>query len=113
MVVFVGSCPRCAGEFTWDDLAQQLSCLEAKNVGVFGQCRRGIQMESHTFDQECAACAEEEDVDEGVDVFEPPPAVDEGQHAHQSKHKGKGGKSKSPAGRDGEDGRKKKKQRTS
>jgi hypothetical protein len=57
-VAFSGTCPRCGGVFTWDDLSQQLSCLEAKNNGIFGDCRKGIQVEPHSFDQECDPCAE-------------------------------------------------------
>lgn len=124
LVVFTGTCPRCAGEFTWEELSQELSCLEAKNVGRFGECRRGVNYEYHTFDQECPACAEELNEDEGVDVdvFEPPPVVDQSttqgghsSHSHggQSAHKGKE-KSKAPVGRDDDGGgRSKKKQRTS
>jgi hypothetical protein len=122
LVVFMGTCPRCAGEFTWDELSQELSCLEAKNVGHFGECRRGINYEYHTFDQECPACAEELNEDEGVDVFEPPEmeameameATDAYQSTkgHQSAHKGKG-KSKAPVSHDDDGGRNKKKQRTS
>ncbi|KAK1772850.1 hypothetical protein QBC33DRAFT_510665 [Phialemonium atrogriseum] len=62
MVTFSGTCPRCAHAFTWHDLTQELSCLEAKNAGVFGECRRGALVEAHSFDQECDACA----ADEGV-----------------------------------------------
>ncbi|KAH8904089.1 hypothetical protein BR93DRAFT_940234 [Coniochaeta sp. PMI_546] len=117
LVVFMGTCPRCAGEFTWEELSQELSCLEAKNVGRFGECKRGVHYEYHTFDQECPACAEELNEDEGVDVFEPP-VVDEaaGGHqpnqGHQSAHKGKG-KSKAPVSHDDDGGRRKKKQRMS
>ncbi|KAB5585221.1 hypothetical protein GE09DRAFT_1180567 [Coniochaeta sp. 2T2.1] len=131
MVVFMGTCPRCAGEFTWEELSQQLSCLEAKNVGGFGECRRGANYEYHTFDQDCPTCTAELNEDEGVDLFEPP-VVDEttqGGYAQQSssqgqhhggsgrgqggKEKGKG-KSKAGGGHDDDAaGRRKKKQRTS
>jgi endogenous inhibitor of DNA gyrase (YacG/DUF329 family) len=107
MVVFMGTCPRCAGQFTWEELSQELSCLDAKNVGQFGQCRSGINYEYHTFDQECPTCAEELNEDEGVDVFEPP-VVDQ---SSQATHKGKGN-SKSPVSHDDDGGRRKKKQRT-
>ncbi|OIW25690.1 hypothetical protein CONLIGDRAFT_672670 [Coniochaeta ligniaria NRRL 30616] len=111
LVVFTGACPRCSGEFTWDELSQELSCLEAKNVGRFGECRRGVNYEYHAFDQECPACAAELEEDEGVDVdvFEPPAVVDQGQGS-ESKGKGKG-KSKAPVGGGDEGGRSKKKQR--
>jgi hypothetical protein len=56
MVVFCGTCMRCGQAFTWDELSQQLWCLDAKNAGVFGACRRGIQVETHPFDQECDRC---------------------------------------------------------
>jgi len=119
MVVFMGTCPRCAGEFTWEELSQQLSCLEAKNVGQFGECRRGVNYEYHTFDQDCPTCSEELNEDEGVDVFDPP-VLDQSTQGYQSSpghssshstHKGKG-KSKA-VGHDEDGGRRKKKQRTS
>jgi hypothetical protein len=68
IVVFSGTCTRCNNLFTWDDLSQQLSCLEAKNAGVFGECRRGIHKEEHQFDQECPTCEEEVNADEGVEL---------------------------------------------
>ncbi|KND92457.1 hypothetical protein TOPH_02713 [Tolypocladium ophioglossoides CBS 100239] len=63
LLAFSGSCTRCGDSHTWDDLSQQLSCLEAKNNGAFGECDAGIFSERHAFDQECDRCAEE---DEGV-----------------------------------------------
>lgn len=63
MLSFIGTCTRCGDPHTWDDLAQLLSCLEAKNNGGFGECSKGTLVEEHKFDQECARCAEE---DEGV-----------------------------------------------
>ncbi|KAK2055531.1 hypothetical protein LY76DRAFT_494949, partial [Colletotrichum caudatum] len=63
LVLFAGTCTRCNESLTWDDLSQQLSCLEAKNADSFGGCRRGVDVETHVFDQECDACAGE---DEGV-----------------------------------------------
>ncbi|KAK3320427.1 hypothetical protein B0T19DRAFT_403077 [Cercophora scortea] len=65
MIAFVGCCTTCAGIFTWPELSQELSCLEAKNVGVFGQCSRGVQTDQHPYDQECDACAAEAQADEG------------------------------------------------
>ncbi|KAG6006023.1 hypothetical protein E4U21_007449 [Claviceps maximensis] len=47
----------------WEDLSQQLACLESKNAGTFGQCKRGVFVEEHEFDQECDKCLEE---DEGL-----------------------------------------------
>ncbi|KAK0634288.1 hypothetical protein B0T17DRAFT_472780, partial [Bombardia bombarda] len=64
-IAFTGSCTRCAGVFTWWELSQELRCLEAKNAGAFGQCRRGVQTEEHSFDQECESCAVDCDQDEG------------------------------------------------
>ncbi|KAK8134140.1 hypothetical protein PG984_006152 [Apiospora sp. TS-2023a] len=64
MVIFTGSCLKCGRYFTWTDLTQELPCLEAKNTGVFGYCQRGAYTDEHQFDQECDACAEDED--EGV-----------------------------------------------
>ncbi|KEY72779.1 hypothetical protein S7711_02561 [Stachybotrys chartarum IBT 7711] len=63
MVAFAGSCTRCEESYTWDDLTQQLACLEAKNNDAFGSCKGGVFVEQHDFDQECDRCAEE---DEGV-----------------------------------------------
>ncbi|KAJ0297160.1 hypothetical protein COL516b_010899 [Colletotrichum fioriniae] len=63
LVLFAGTCTRCNESLTWADLSQQLSCLEAKNADKFGSCRRGVDVETHAFDQECDACAGE---DEGV-----------------------------------------------
>jgi hypothetical protein len=127
MVVFTGSCPRCAGEFTWEDLSQQLSCLEAKNVGRFGECRRGVHYEYHTFDQDCPSCCEELNEDEGVDLFEPPvvdqsaaqaytPSQGHHHHHHQSSHSTPTHKSKGKSkavGHDDDGSRRKKKQRVS
>ena len=124
MVVFMGTCPRCSGEFTWEDLSQELSCLEAKNVGGFGACRRGANYEYHTFDQDCPSCTAELNEDEGVDLFEPHMADEatqgdaqssQGQHSGGGKGSGKDkGKGKSKAGgHDDDAGRRKKKQRTS
>jgi hypothetical protein len=102
-VVFSGTCSRCAGAFVWTDLSQQLSCLEAKNTGVFGRCRRGVHREDHTFDRECDPCAAETEVDEGYGGMESEASA--GQVL---------GARKAVADRGGaEDARKKKRQRTS
>ncbi|PHH84802.1 hypothetical protein CDD83_1345 [Cordyceps sp. RAO-2017] len=63
LLTFNGSCTRCGETQTWEDLSQQLSCLEAKNNGSFGECESGVFIEQHDFDQECDTCAEE---DEGL-----------------------------------------------
>ncbi|KAF6840015.1 hypothetical protein CMUS01_04064 [Colletotrichum musicola] len=64
LVLFAGTCTRCSESLTWADLSQRLSCLEAKNAeDRFGACGRGVFVETHAFDQECDACAGE---DEGV-----------------------------------------------
>ncbi|EXV04685.1 hypothetical protein X797_002367 [Metarhizium robertsii] len=63
LLVFAGTCTRCGESQTWDDLGQQLACLQAKNAGCFGQCDPGIYAEQHPFDQECDRCTEE---DEGI-----------------------------------------------
>ncbi|KAK7990856.1 hypothetical protein PG990_015136 [Apiospora arundinis] len=65
LVIFVGSCIKCGGYFTWDDLTQELPCLEAKNTGIFGYCLRGAFTDQHQSDQECDACACAKDQDEG------------------------------------------------
>ncbi|KAK3345684.1 hypothetical protein B0H65DRAFT_443012 [Neurospora tetraspora] len=64
-IVFSGTCPQCTQHFIWQDLSQELSCLEAKNTGVFGQCAFGVQIEEHRFDQECEPCAADNERDEG------------------------------------------------
>ncbi|KAM7189417.1 hypothetical protein V8F20_010147 [Naviculisporaceae sp. PSN 640] len=70
LMVFDGKCTCCGQEFTWDDLSQELSCLEAKNVGVFGECRRGVHKEEHRFDQECDECLARNEADEGYGEWE-------------------------------------------
>ncbi|KAK1773060.1 hypothetical protein QBC45DRAFT_112436 [Copromyces sp. CBS 386.78] len=62
---FSGTCPECNQHFIWQDLSQELSCLEAKNTGLFGQCTFGVQIEEHRFDQECEPCAADKERDEG------------------------------------------------
>lgn len=59
LIMFAGSCTACAGEFHWEALTQQLPCLEAKNNGMFGECRNGVNMDEHSFDQECDSCLNE------------------------------------------------------
>ncbi|KAK5988660.1 hypothetical protein PT974_10146 [Cladobotryum mycophilum] len=67
MVIFSGTCTRCGDAQTWDELSQELSCLEAKNNGFFGECSNGVFAEHHAFDQECDRCSEE---DEGIGDLE-------------------------------------------
>jgi hypothetical protein len=62
-MIFRGHCTYCGSAQTWVDLTQELSCLDAKNMGWFGGCERGILVEEHSFNQECPTCHEE---DEGV-----------------------------------------------
>ena len=62
-IKFAGTCTTCGDSYTWEDLCQQLSCLEAKNNDSFGDCSTGINVEDHAFDQECDRCS---NVDEGV-----------------------------------------------
>ncbi|KAK1834615.1 hypothetical protein QBC39DRAFT_252062 [Podospora conica] len=102
-VVFSGTCSRCAGVFVWAELAQQLSCLEAKNTGIFGCCRRGVHREDHTFDRECEPCAMETEADEGYGGMESEAAGGQ-QVLGARKTADRGG---------AEDARKKKRQRTS
>jgi hypothetical protein len=100
MLVFAGTCTRCEEAFTWDDLTQQLWCLEAKNADAFGECRRGVQVEQHSFDQECDRCAEE---DEGVEVDDEFGGVVEASGSTSSSSK---------RGKEEDDSRTRKKQRT-
>ncbi|KAK4131619.1 hypothetical protein BT67DRAFT_387150 [Trichocladium antarcticum] len=66
-VVFKGACPECSNIFTWDELSQELSCLEAKNNGVFGMCDRGTTLDEKAHDQECDVCLAVLGADEGYD----------------------------------------------
>lgn len=61
LVMFAGACVKCGGDFHWHELTQQLPCLESKNIGIFGECRNGVQVDQHTFDQECDDCLAQED----------------------------------------------------
>ncbi|KAF9878462.1 hypothetical protein CkaCkLH20_03954 [Colletotrichum karsti] len=70
LVLFAGTCTRCNESLTWADLSQQLSCLEAKNADEFGGCRRGVDVETHAFDQECDTCAGEDEGVAGLDFGE-------------------------------------------
>ncbi|KAH6605011.1 hypothetical protein Trco_006718 [Trichoderma cornu-damae] len=63
LVIFSGTCTKCGEAQIWEELTQELSCLEAKNNGVFGDCSNGVFQERHQFDQECDECTEE---DEGI-----------------------------------------------
>ncbi|KAK4108608.1 hypothetical protein N656DRAFT_801754 [Canariomyces notabilis] len=66
-VVFKGQCTECNNTFTWDELSQELSCLEAKNNGVFGMCKEGVHVDEKPHDQECDPCLAEMAADEGYD----------------------------------------------
>ncbi|KAL6852193.1 hypothetical protein J3F83DRAFT_719227 [Trichoderma novae-zelandiae] len=63
LVIFRGTCTKCGEDQIWEELSQELSCLQAKNNGFFGDCSNGVFQEVHQFDQECDQCTEE---DEGV-----------------------------------------------
>src|SRR5689334_14868136 len=104
MIAFSGRCLQCTGSFTWDDLSQRLSCLEAKNAGVFGQCRRGVHIEQHAFDQECDRCTAYLEADEGYGGM----AEDDTIQAAVAR-----GKSKNNITDRAQDGRRQKRQRTS
>lgn len=72
LIVFSGTCTRCGDAQTWLDLSQELSCLEAKNEGTFGECTRGINVDERDFDQECDRCTDDDegfgDLDDEVDI---------------------------------------------
>ncbi|TDZ41373.1 hypothetical protein CTRI78_v009694 [Colletotrichum trifolii] len=70
LVLFAGTCTICNESLTWADLSQELSCLAAKNADAFGSCRRGVDVETHSFDQECDACAGEDEGVGGMDFGE-------------------------------------------
>lgn len=57
MVIFSGKCIRCGQHYTLPELEQSVSCLEAKNNGGFGGCRRGINMDQHDPALECPSCS--------------------------------------------------------
>lgn len=57
MVIFSGNCIRCGQYYTVPELEQSVSCLEAKNNGGFGDCRRGVNMDQHDPALECASCS--------------------------------------------------------
>ncbi|KAH0495500.1 hypothetical protein TgHK011_009046 [Trichoderma gracile] len=83
LVIFSGTCTKCGEEQIWEELSQELSCLQAKNNGTFGDCSNGVFQERHHFDQECDRCTEE---DEGVgDVGEEAEAAAGQNLASQSK----------------------------
>ncbi|KAF4971936.1 hypothetical protein FSARC_1379 [Fusarium sarcochroum] len=73
---------------TWVDLTQELSCLDAKNLGWFGGCERGILVEEHGFDQECSICHDE---DEGVAGLDENPIIPFRQISHTQSSLGKRG----------------------
>ena len=119
LVVFSGLCTTCRRSFTWDELTQELSCLEAKNYGAFGECKRGAAKDEHAFDQECDECAEEACDDEGVgmdDTVEASASTSTSTNRDREKErKGEKGKGKSKGkGKEkdeSDDERQKKKQR--
>ncbi|ROW00719.1 hypothetical protein VSDG_03328 [Cytospora chrysosperma] len=57
MVIFSGKCIRCGQPYTLPELEQSVSCLEAKNNGGFGGCRRGVNMDQHDPAIECSSCS--------------------------------------------------------
>lgn len=57
MVIFSGLCIRCGASYTVPELAQSVSCLEAKNNGGFGDCRRGVNYDQHDPALECGPCS--------------------------------------------------------
>ena len=105
LMAFSGTCTRCGEWFQWHDLSQELACLESKNNGVFGDCRRGVHVEDHPFEQECDACTAIDMADEGfAEADDPPPAAgdyteqawqDELKRAKKGKEKADGGGSSS------------------
>ncbi|KAK4454845.1 hypothetical protein QBC34DRAFT_374619 [Podospora aff. communis PSN243] len=104
MLTFSGKCSQCMCAFTWNDLSQRLSCLEAKNNGVFGQCRHGVDVEKHSFDQECDRCTAATEADEGYGGME---------EDYEIQAAAARGMAKNSVTDRSEDGRRRKKQRTS
>ncbi|GKT51589.1 uncharacterized protein ColSpa_11770 [Colletotrichum spaethianum] len=118
LVLFAGTCTRCNESLTWADLSQQLSCLEAKNADSFGSCRRGVEIETHAFDQECDACAGEDEGVAGMDFGEQEYQQYQPYQQHQSASASAStpsiaqSSSKRGSGREDGEGRKKKRART-
>lgn len=109
LVVFKGTCPHCSDTFTWDELTQELSCLEAKNNGTFGLCKEGTLVDEKEHDQECDACAAELEADEGYAG-----GTDDALEALEFAGAGWGGHKTKAADQDQDSGKhKNKKQRTS
>jgi len=109
LVVFKGTCPHCSETFTWEELNQELSCLEAKNNGTFGMCKEGALTDEKPHDQECDACAAELEADEGYDG-----GMDDALEALEVAGAGWGGSKKEAADEEQASGRhKNKKQRVS
>lgn len=120
LMVFTGTCTCCGDSCIWEDLSQELSCLEAKNAGAFGECQRGIQKEEHMFNQECEGCMGEAEADEGYGELEDEREEEGGrgdkvkQEVEYSASLGlTGAKTSSDGHTAGEDSRRSKKQRTS
>lgn len=65
MVIFSGYCPRCSASYEVPELTQCVSCLEAKNNGEFGNCRRGVNYDQHDPGMECAPCSSALGIGEG------------------------------------------------
>lgn len=65
MVIFSGYCPRCSVSYEVPELTQCVSCLEAKNNGEFGNCRRGVNYDQHDPGMECAPCSSALGIGEG------------------------------------------------
>ena len=99
LVVFAGACTRCGAAQTWDELSQELPCLEAKNSDRFGGCKAGVFAEEHAFDQECERCAEEEEGGDCVGVEEEEEEEEEGLVDREGKGED-GGEGKGEGGRD-------------
>lgn len=57
MVLFSGKCIRCGAYYNVPELQQSISCLEAKNNGGFGDCRRGVNYDQHDPGLECGPCS--------------------------------------------------------
>lgn len=57
MVIFSGYCVRCGVAYQVPELTQSVSCLEAKNNGAFGDCKRGVHYDQHDPGMECSPCS--------------------------------------------------------
>lgn len=90
MVIFSGLCIRCGISYTVPELAQSVSCLEAKNNGCFGDCHKGVNYDQHDPAIECGPCSSAMGIIDGGNSDELLPAGSSGSTSSRSSS-GRGG----------------------